>query len=293
MWIKDMFFFHELPRKINIWSVFIISSPYLGPFMASFVIWRLSWHWVYWIYAILNYAVFIIIVLFVDETFFDRNLAIEKQPAWKSRLLRLTGFERHCRYSFIEALSRPLIAVSKIPVIIITIFYFLNFAWTIGVNATIATWLNKYYHFDGESTGEHMPKPVDCQDNTNSARIVLLCSDNRMHSWCNFWALVARLHWQLVHEAPLRQDRSRSSPVYHLRCICAHWDGRASPWSSAPTQVALHGGSRFGCSAIDWCQYHLNGGECLPSRCISRSSGGSRRVDRSRPYNGWLYGHLY
>ena len=37
MWIKDMFFFHEHPRKINLWSGAIILSPYLGPFTAAFV----------------------------------------------------------------------------------------------------------------------------------------------------------------------------------------------------------------------------------------------------------------
>ncbi|KAK4549112.1 hypothetical protein LTR36_007568 [Oleoguttula mirabilis] len=160
MWIKDMFFLHELPRKINIWSAFIIVSPYLGPFMASFVIWRLNWRWVYWIYAILNYAGFFLILLFVDETFYDRSVPLDKQPSWKSRMLRLTGIERHGRHSVVEALSLPVIAISKIPVAIITVFYFLNFAWTIGVNATIATWLNKYYHFNGKETGLFYFAPI-------------------------------------------------------------------------------------------------------------------------------------
>jgi len=155
MWIKDMFFLHEQPRKINIWSGFIIASPYLGPFMASFVVWRLSWRWVYWIYAILNYIGFILMLLFVDETYYDRRLPQEKQPVWRSRWLRLIGIERHGRYSVVEALSRPLVAISKLPVVVITIFYFLNFAWTIGVNATLATWLAKHYHFNGKQTGEN------------------------------------------------------------------------------------------------------------------------------------------
>jgi hypothetical protein len=36
MWIKDVWFFHEHARKINIWSTAIILSPFLGPqFMAA------------------------------------------------------------------------------------------------------------------------------------------------------------------------------------------------------------------------------------------------------------------
>jgi len=149
-----MFFFHQLPRKINIWSGHIIVSPYLGPCVASFVVWGLTWRWVYWIFAIMNYIAFIIIILFIDETFYDRRLPRSEQPAWNSRLLRLTGFERHGRYSLLSALSRPFVAISKIPVAVITVYYFLNFSWTIGVNSTIATWLSEDYHFTGKQTGK-------------------------------------------------------------------------------------------------------------------------------------------
>lgn len=206
MWIKDMFFFHELPKKINIWSAFIIVSPYLGPFMASFVVWRLSWRWVYWIYAILNGIGFVIIVLFVDETFYNRNLPVGQQPPWKSRPKRLIGIEKHGRRSLIQALARPLIAITKAPVVIITTFYFLNFAWTIGVNATLATWLKTYYHFDGKATGELVTKQHDGDDSADSFRTVLLRSDHWMRDWRGGRTLVARPDWQDVHQAPSRQD---------------------------------------------------------------------------------------
>ncbi|RMZ10337.1 hypothetical protein D0860_03863 [Hortaea werneckii] len=152
MWIRDIFFLHEIPRKINIWSGFIIASPYLGPFMASFVVWRLTWRWVYWIYAILNYVGLLLIMLFADGTFFDRRLPANQQPAWRSRPLRLVGVERHGTYKVVESCCRPFVAIFKLPVLMITVFYFLNFAWTIGVNATLATWLAKYYYFDGKQT---------------------------------------------------------------------------------------------------------------------------------------------
>ncbi|KAI7347544.1 MFS general substrate transporter [Hortaea werneckii] len=152
MWIRDIFFLHEIPRKINIWSGFIIASPYLGPFMASFVVWGLTWRWVYWIYAILNYVGLLLIILFADETLFDRRLPANQQPAWRSRPLRLVGVEKHGTYKVVESCCRPFVAIFKLPVLMITVFYFLNFAWTIGVNATLATWLARYYHFDGKQT---------------------------------------------------------------------------------------------------------------------------------------------
>ncbi|RMY69094.1 hypothetical protein D0863_06682 [Hortaea werneckii] len=123
MWIRDIFFLHENPRKINIWSGFIIASPYLGPFMASFVVWGLTWRWVYWIYAILNYVGLLLIILFADETFFDRRLPANQQPAWRSRPMRLVGVERHGTYNVIESCCRPFVAIFKLPVLIITVFY--------------------------------------------------------------------------------------------------------------------------------------------------------------------------
>lgn len=152
MWIKDMFFFHEHPRKINLWSGGIILSPYLGPFTAAFVIWKLSWRWAYWIYSILN-AVGLILIVLMDETYYDRTLSQEEQPEWKSRFLRIIGIERRPRGTFLRSTTRPFIASSKIPVALIVVYYFLNFAWIIGVNATISTWLTTFYGFTPKGLG--------------------------------------------------------------------------------------------------------------------------------------------
>lgn len=184
MWIRDIFFLHEIPRKINIWSGFIIASPYLGPFMASFVVWGLTWRWVYWIYTILNYVGLLLIILFADETFFDRRLPANQQPAWRSRPLRLVGVEKHGTYKVVESCCRPFVAIFKLPVLMITVFYFLNFAWTIGVNATLATWLARYYHFDGKQTGAYCGFWQTWYQ-ADDFRLVLLCPHRWMHHRCH------------------------------------------------------------------------------------------------------------
>lgn len=147
MWIKDLFFFHEHPRKINIWAGGVIVSPYLGPLTAAFVTWHTTWRWAYGIYAILNGVGLLLILSFGDETFYDRSLPQAQQPAWKSRFLRLIGIERHARVSILNAAARPAIAILKVPLLMVVVYYFLNFAWIIGVNATISTWLTNFYNF--------------------------------------------------------------------------------------------------------------------------------------------------
>jgi len=51
MFIYDMFFFHERARKINIWSSFIILSPYFGPLFAAFIINTQKWQVPFWVYV--------------------------------------------------------------------------------------------------------------------------------------------------------------------------------------------------------------------------------------------------
>lgn len=52
MFIFDLFFFHERARKINIWSAFIILSPYMGPLFAAFIITTQPWPIAFWVYFV-------------------------------------------------------------------------------------------------------------------------------------------------------------------------------------------------------------------------------------------------
>ena len=94
----------------------------------------------------------------MDETIYNRSLARDQQPVPRSRLLRLVGVEqwrsRYSRQTFVQALMRPVIAISKLPVLLCTIYYFLTFAWIIGVNTTISIWLTSIYKFTPYNLGK-------------------------------------------------------------------------------------------------------------------------------------------
>jgi len=93
----------------------------------------------------------------MDETIYNRNLPRDQQAVPKPRVLRIIGIEqwrsRHLRQTFLQALLRPVVAISKIPVLLCTIYYFLNFAWIIGVNATVSLWLTTIYNFTPYNLG--------------------------------------------------------------------------------------------------------------------------------------------
>ncbi|KDQ59908.1 hypothetical protein JAAARDRAFT_192363 [Jaapia argillacea MUCL 33604] len=151
MFIKDMFFFHEHARKINIWDAFIILSPYLGPFVAAFVISKLIWRWAFWIYTIMTGLCLLSICLFGEETYYNRKIPRDQQPAQGTRIERLIGISqwrsRHQRNSFKEAMMRPIKVISKPVVALSTIYYMITFAWVVGINTTLAIFVAPLYGF--------------------------------------------------------------------------------------------------------------------------------------------------
>ncbi|KAI4194077.1 MAG: hypothetical protein LQ350_007986 [Teloschistes chrysophthalmus] len=164
MFIQDIYFFHEHPRKINIWSGAIIVSPYLGPLITAFIINKMKWPVAFWVLTGLTGLCWLLVVGLMDETIYNRNIPRDRQPVPKSRLMRLVGVEqwrsRHQRQSFGQAIMRPIVAISKLPVLLVTIYYFLNFAWIIGVNATISIWLTSIYKFTPYNLGMFYFAPI-------------------------------------------------------------------------------------------------------------------------------------
>lgn len=90
--IKDMFFFHESARKIGLWASLYISSPYLGPLLANFVVaGTANWRAVFWMCVGVCGFQFTLILLFLDEPYYNRALPSTQQPERGNRILRLLG----------------------------------------------------------------------------------------------------------------------------------------------------------------------------------------------------------
>jgi len=83
--IHDMFFFHERARKINIWAASFLVGPYLGPFISSLLLLRLSWRPDFGVLAGFYAFSLLMVIVFGDETLFDRT-NLEKQPASGERV---------------------------------------------------------------------------------------------------------------------------------------------------------------------------------------------------------------
>lgn len=84
--IKDMFFFHEHARKIGLWVAFFFASPYMGPLLGNFIIDGTGeWRPVFWLVFAIGCLDLLLIVLFLDETWYRRELGQADQPDRGSR----------------------------------------------------------------------------------------------------------------------------------------------------------------------------------------------------------------
>ncbi|BCS26716.1 putative MFS transporter [Aspergillus puulaauensis] len=164
MFIKDMFFFHEQARKINIWSAFIVLSPYMGPMLAAFITSTQIWQWAFGVYAIETGLCLIAIALFVEETYYDRKNTqfelVPNAPRWKRMLgiqQRQTGYIINTP---LDAAMRPLKVLVKPVVFISMIYYMLTFAWVVGINTTLSIFVGPLYGFGPKQIGFFYFTPV-------------------------------------------------------------------------------------------------------------------------------------
>ncbi|KAJ4983007.1 hypothetical protein SVAN01_11502 [Stagonosporopsis vannaccii] len=164
MFIFDMFFFHERARKINIWTAFIILSPYMGPLIAAFIITTQPWPIAFWVYFVETSLALVLTVLFVRETYYDRRIAPADQPPKGSRIAQLLGTaqfqSRHLRSTFGQACMRPVRVIIKPTVFLSFVYYLLTFAWVVGINTTLAIFLTPLYDFGPKQIGYFYFTPI-------------------------------------------------------------------------------------------------------------------------------------
>ncbi|GAA5965638.1 hypothetical protein JCM21900_003044 [Sporobolomyces salmonicolor] len=142
--LHDMFFFHEHARKVGIWVVIFLSAPYCGPFFGGFMVNGLGgdWRGVLWLVFAYSALLLLLIVVFADETWYDRTLAVqpERPSGISGRFFNLTGVtafrERKYKAKVFPSIMRLVEVYTKPTVIIVFFVYALSFMWAVGINVT-------------------------------------------------------------------------------------------------------------------------------------------------------------
>ncbi|KAL0958247.1 hypothetical protein HGRIS_000401 [Hohenbuehelia grisea] len=146
--VNDMYPFHMQARKLNIWTMGFIISPFLSPFAFGFLVARASWRWAYGIGCLYGAFVVLMILFFGEETMYDRTVKpIPPRPTTGLRyrietLIGITGSKMaKYRTSWKESILSPLNVVWRPHLLAILFFEALLFGFSIGINVTNAVFL--------------------------------------------------------------------------------------------------------------------------------------------------------
>ncbi|THH30557.1 hypothetical protein EUX98_g3634 [Antrodiella citrinella] len=147
--VTDLFPFHLQARKLNIWTMGFIMSPFLSPFLFGFLVARTTWRWAYGIGSMYSAVVLGLIILFGEETVYDRKLVNPNPMGNKSGILAriqllvgVTG-ARMAKYrsSWKHVVLGCLNIVWRPHLLMILWFEALLFGFSIGINVTNAVFL--------------------------------------------------------------------------------------------------------------------------------------------------------
>ncbi|KAF8156654.1 MFS general substrate transporter [Crassisporium funariophilum] len=146
--VTDLYPFHLQARKLNIWTMGFIISPFLSPFAFGFLVARTSWRWAYGIGSMYSLLVVLLIVFFMEETMYDRTVRPIPEPTTTGlryrieTLIGITGVKmQKYRISWTQSIMSPLHLVWRPHLLMILIFEGMLFGFSIGINVTNAVFL--------------------------------------------------------------------------------------------------------------------------------------------------------
>ncbi|KAJ9115483.1 hypothetical protein QFC22_005241 [Naganishia vaughanmartiniae] len=146
--VCDMYPFHLQARKLNLWTFGFVLSPFVGPALLGFAVESLGWRWIYGIGSIYTGVVLILIVLFFEETMFDRHLSpIPMKPTTGLRyrietLLGITAMKMsQYRPPLYQGVLDLVNLVWRPQCILPLIYVMLTFGFGIGINVTNAVFV--------------------------------------------------------------------------------------------------------------------------------------------------------
>ncbi|KAL7916173.1 major facilitator superfamily domain-containing protein [Trichoderma velutinum] len=86
--IAEIFFLHERAYRIGIYTLLLLGGKNLVPLVSAAIIGRFGWRWVFFIVAMIVGLAFVLLFLFVPETFWDRTPTrrVSKRPSFLRRL---------------------------------------------------------------------------------------------------------------------------------------------------------------------------------------------------------------
>ncbi|KIW74639.1 hypothetical protein Z517_11409 [Fonsecaea pedrosoi CBS 271.37] len=160
--VCDLFFTHERGFYMGIYTVSFILGGHVAPIIGGYIEKDLTWHWCFYIPAILTAAVLVLFTLTVPETLYSRAAEALARPrrTWMQNML-MQGKAHPMRRLRIIDFFRPIQMLQYPSVLLPTISYAVSFAYgSILFIITSANLFGKIYHFKPQQTGLLLGVPI-------------------------------------------------------------------------------------------------------------------------------------
>ncbi|KAJ5676095.1 Major facilitator superfamily domain general substrate transporter [Penicillium macrosclerotiorum] len=87
--VMETTFKKDRARYMGVWTLMITLGVPIGPFIFGFVTYRVGYHWIYWILAMINGGQFILYLFFGPETRYLGGGVDRPDPNWKTEYLSI------------------------------------------------------------------------------------------------------------------------------------------------------------------------------------------------------------
>ncbi|KAH8819360.1 major facilitator superfamily domain-containing protein [Xylogone sp. PMI_703] len=153
--VCDLYFQHERGLYMGIFTVFLTNGGHLAPIIGGFVEKNLSWHWCFYLPAILTGGLFLTLVFCLPETLYYRSREAVNCPrrTWRQNFL-IQGKVHPTRKLRAVDFIRPFQMLVYPSVIIPALYYAVSFAFgSILFIISSANLFREVYEFEPYQTG--------------------------------------------------------------------------------------------------------------------------------------------
>ncbi|GAA5936907.1 hypothetical protein JCM3775_002741 [Rhodotorula graminis] len=149
LWVvADLYPFHLQARKLNLWTLGFISSPFVSPFLLGYMINTTNFKDVYLVGVGYTALVVLLIAFFAQETMYDRDVVpFPERPTTGLRyrietLIGITGVKMaKYRCSWWESLTSIFDLIWRPHMLLMLLYVGVTFGFGIGINVTQAVFL--------------------------------------------------------------------------------------------------------------------------------------------------------
>ncbi|KAJ7902556.1 MFS general substrate transporter [Mycena olivaceomarginata] len=152
--VSDTFFLHERGRAMGVFTVFLTNSAHIAPIPGGFLGQFVSYRWCYYLPAILDFTMFVVMFFCLPETLYLRGSTPVVTDKPILRRMKLWGLRPAGKHLKASDFFRQFI-MFKYPTVLLTAFYYsVTFTLSSILPAvTSATLFRQLYKFNASQTG--------------------------------------------------------------------------------------------------------------------------------------------